>query len=297
MKTSGIYCIENLISGKKYIGSSINCERRFRSHKSALRRNVHRNPHLQLAWNKYEEENFSFKIILICEVKELDRYEIDLIKTYKTFDRDYGYNLDAGGTYGNRLISKETRNKLSLIKKNRGDWKGASNPCYGKPFVGKSHPWTGRHHTNYTKNQISSFFKELFKDKTKNPMYGRHHGIETKQKIRDSRKKYKGKNHPMYGKRLSKETKRKISDWHTGKTASVETKTKMSWARKGKKFSEEHKRNLSLSLKRACSRGKDHHGYGRHISEETRQKMRVGRKLAWQKQKKNKWEKQWLKYF
>ena len=46
-----------------------------------------------------------------------------------------------------------------------------------------------------------------------NPMYGKHHTGETKNKISEAKKgknyRMVGKNHPMYGKHLSEETKQK----------------------------------------------------------------------------------------
>lgn len=56
----GIYMISCIISGKFYIGSTIDFRKRFNGHKSYLRNNKHHNPHLQNAWNKYGEENFEF---------------------------------------------------------------------------------------------------------------------------------------------------------------------------------------------------------------------------------------------
>lgn len=47
MKIIGIYCIENLNNNKKYIGKSIDCEKRLIQHASDLRRGNHDNVYLQ----------------------------------------------------------------------------------------------------------------------------------------------------------------------------------------------------------------------------------------------------------
>ena len=63
MIISGIYSITQLSTGKRYIGSSININIRWTSHRSALNRNVSFNTHLQNAWNKNGYEDFLFEVI------------------------------------------------------------------------------------------------------------------------------------------------------------------------------------------------------------------------------------------
>ena len=43
----GIYCIENLVNHKKYIGQSKDIFKRWRQHRSELNTNIHYNSHLQ----------------------------------------------------------------------------------------------------------------------------------------------------------------------------------------------------------------------------------------------------------
>lgn len=52
---AGVYQIFNIETNKRYIGSSIDVERRLKEHKRNLKAHRHSNQHLQNAWNKYEE--------------------------------------------------------------------------------------------------------------------------------------------------------------------------------------------------------------------------------------------------
>lgn len=64
--TSGIYTITNLITGKQYIGSSANIEKRFIAHKNTLCEKSHGNYALEADWKKYGKSNFEFSIIYRC---------------------------------------------------------------------------------------------------------------------------------------------------------------------------------------------------------------------------------------
>jgi group I intron endonuclease len=145
MKKSGIYCIENLINHKKYIGQSVDIYNRWSHHKNELNNNTHFNDYLQKAWNKYGNENFSFYVLEFCDADQLDNLEVHYIDLYKTLNRDKGYNLTSGGT-NNKIYSDETRIKISnslkghivslesriKISRNHADMSGSNNGMYGR---------------------------------------------------------------------------------------------------------------------------------------------------------------------
>lgn len=59
----GIYIIRNTVNWNIYVGSAVSFRTRRNGHFGALRRGVHKNPHLQAAWNKYGEGAFEFKAL------------------------------------------------------------------------------------------------------------------------------------------------------------------------------------------------------------------------------------------
>ena len=112
-RKSGIYCIENIITNKKYIGQSIDVDERWRKHISELNHNYHHNDYLQKAWNKYGEDNFEFIIYKECSTEEesqdLEQYFID---NYK----DVIYNVSNNARLGGDLLT-DNPNRDEIIKK------------------------------------------------------------------------------------------------------------------------------------------------------------------------------------
>lgn len=67
----GIYAIINTVSGKRYIGSTVNIRKRWEIHRLQLSRGTHHCQHLQRAWVKYGAQSFRWEVLE--EVADLDR--------------------------------------------------------------------------------------------------------------------------------------------------------------------------------------------------------------------------------
>lgn len=107
----GIYKITNKISGKAYIGQSIDIQTRWNNEKSKafLPSSQAYNKTLSKAFRKYGLDNFTFEILEECDIDLLDEREIYYIALYDTYFN--GYNETTGGNNGNmnycQKISKE----------------------------------------------------------------------------------------------------------------------------------------------------------------------------------------------
>jgi group I intron endonuclease len=124
----GIYQLVNLISGKSYVGSSVNLNRRLNEYLNPLylNRNLKKgNSVIINALLKYGYINFGIKILEFIEfepnlskserkniILSKEQYFIDLIKP------EYNINLTAGSNFG-RIYSEEVKRKMSLAKKGK----------------------------------------------------------------------------------------------------------------------------------------------------------------------------------
>lgn len=113
---SGIYQIT--CAGKAYVGQAQNIRQRFFEHKSLLRRGVHFNPHLQHAWNKHGEENFSFEPLIFVPLGELTCYEQVAINSLSPQHR---FNIGLEAVHASRGVKRtaEARAKMSLAQQKR----------------------------------------------------------------------------------------------------------------------------------------------------------------------------------
>ena len=116
MKIVGIYTIRNLISGRLYVGSSVDVVGRLRSHRSRLSAGTHHCAHLQMAWNKEGAGVFSFSILEEMPPEALRANEQALLDTVP-----YLYNTAksvAQPALGRRL-SPEACAKISAAGKGK----------------------------------------------------------------------------------------------------------------------------------------------------------------------------------
>jgi group I intron endonuclease len=160
---SGIYCIENLINGKKYVGKSIEIERRMIVNHYSCRA-------LMNAIKKYGKENFKIYVIEYCgenvldNKKILNKREIYWIKELHSHISEWGYNMTWGGSASpmeGMHHSQESKEKMRLVRK------------------GKHLP--EEHVRNMTKSKIGS-----------------HRSDKTKKLMSENHADFKGENHPSF---------------------------------------------------------------------------------------------------
>ncbi len=117
----GIYCIENVRTGRKYIGSSVDVHKRINAHFSQLKKGTHHCKFLQSDFLKYGSQNFKHTIL-----KETQN-ETDLILAEQ-------YCISATSCLYNTLRTVGRKNSVSVkqnvISQYKRIWKKQLIPTF-----------------------------------------------------------------------------------------------------------------------------------------------------------------------
>ncbi|QLG93523.1 GIY-YIG nuclease family protein [Pseudomonas yamanorum] len=306
---SGIYAIQNVISGKRYVGSAVSIRKRWTEHRRDLALGRHKNSKLQRAWNKYGSDQFRFVILehveSLCDLITREQHWMDKLEVVAS-----GFNiLPIAGSCLGRKHSQETRDKIKaaaigrpfsvenierLAEARRGQ---KQSP---EVIAKRSAALTGHLVSDETRAKISAAntgkkqppesiakrlaaikgipFSQEHRLKLSIAGRGKAQSQEARMKIsiahigrRHSEEHRKKNSLAQSGKTLSQEHKDKIGAGNSGKVLSAETKKLLSIAKKGIPLSEAHKQKLKES--HVGMKGKKH-------SPETIERMRVAQKAA-----------------
>lgn len=104
---AGVYCIINLQTGQRYVGSTKDIAYRWYNHRSYLRGGKHENERLQADFNQYGESAFDFQVLEeVTDVRKLierEQHYIDIVKP------EYNMAPNAGSTKGMTYTQKSKR--------------------------------------------------------------------------------------------------------------------------------------------------------------------------------------------
>ncbi len=188
-----IYKVKNKITGKVYIGKTIKG--------FSTRKNQHINDALRgstyifhNALRGYGKDKFEWEILrVVFTHTKLNELEKNYIAEYKSNDKNFGYNMTAGGEgSAGYCPTEETRKKVSESLKGRIPWnKGKSGWNKGFKMSDESK----------LKMSIAKKGKKLSEEHIKNitkatkgrnnPMYGKHHSAETRRKLSEAIKSFR----------------------------------------------------------------------------------------------------------
>lgn len=172
---TGIYGIENTVTGKWYIGKAVDIQERWWVHLHKLRHGTHHSSKLQNSYKKHGEAAFAFRVLEECQPEELNAKEVAWILKKDSYCA--GYNMTTGGEGGPGVVfTDEMRAKRS----------GPGNSFYGKKHTEASRAKMRAAHHGKTRGPLS----EETRRKISAAHTGMKHTEEAKQKLRDL---YKGK--------------------------------------------------------------------------------------------------------
>jgi hypothetical protein len=119
---TGVYEIVHTESGRRYVGSAVNFDGRWKAHRFHLARGTHHSRYLQSCWSKHGADAFAFRKTIICEPKDLLLYEQIAMDS---LGPEFNTAKVAGSCLGLKH-SAETKAKLSASKMGNTHTRGRS---------------------------------------------------------------------------------------------------------------------------------------------------------------------------
>lgn len=266
MKIAAIYRIYNNISGRSYVGSSINIKQRKSAHFSLLRKGKHHAVALQRSWIKHGSPAFVFEILEpILDISTIVAREQWWIDHLNAADACLGFNVaPAAGSPRGFKHSDETRAKQSAIRKGKklGPFTEQHRAAISASKRGKSGmkgiPKTPEHRAKLSMAKMgkSLVLSEQTKARIRESNTARNKSPEMRRAVSSS--KLKLYQDPAQRERLRQQA---LMSWNArrangeplGRPHTQESKERMSAAKKGK-MSDAHKAAIAASNRNRVNR-------------------------------------------
>jgi group I intron endonuclease len=121
LQNPGVYAIRHIESNRLYIGSAqITILKRMNHHLSELKRNNHKNKHLQNCFNKYGESAFEF--IIIENLKKEECLDKEQFYIDKNKENCFNINMFATGGFFSQEIILKRGESIKLFYKEANYW-------------------------------------------------------------------------------------------------------------------------------------------------------------------------------
>lgn len=116
-----VYQITNMFTGDFYIGSTQSFARREWQHRYALKRNEHKNPHMQASWNKHGEDAFVFEVLEeVPEGADMLAVENKYLHKHVGQHNCFNVNKDAASPRLGQVLTDTAKQNISLGRKGKG---------------------------------------------------------------------------------------------------------------------------------------------------------------------------------
>lgn len=157
---TGIYVIENRINGRRYIGSAMRFNKRWREHLRGLDAGRHHSRFLQRDWLKRGPDAFEFRILLLCAPENLLMYEQAFIDFYRP---EYNSAPVAGSQLGFKM-PPEAKAKMSEAAKRTRNFTGKSHSAESRARISAAK--TGVKRGAYDRERIEKAASAMRKSKS-----------------------------------------------------------------------------------------------------------------------------------